>query len=389
MKVLQIDANVLHTYRNYIAGKPLGGTNEAVTSQVESVIEGQSYSFRKYESDVLCSPINGNGVLVIEMEKGERVSFLFDGPIIVKKDTWFCAAAYNCDLQYKITGIKIEEKEEKKSDFMVGGMVPQVFVTSIFSVLYQTRHRNDDGRTFKHFYWELTYVDYGQLICEVDGRRYNLEKGDLMFFTPFQSHKLLNGSPNPVAFLTITFDVNNQRFVDLKNKVVRSDSMVRRLAKDMLTEYNQDMLFFNEMIASQLLSLMIHVLRVETNCVPNGMIQKDVEISDNEIVKKCIQIIEENLPHKISAEAMADELYVSATKVRRIFKQEIGVSVSDYVKNRKLDMAKVMISEGSYSITQISDMLEYCSVCYFSSEFKKKFGIQPKEYEKSIMKLTH
>ncbi|MEG0941765.1 MAG: AraC family transcriptional regulator [Oscillospiraceae bacterium] len=388
MKVLQIDAGVLHTYRAYISAGQAEDVEKGAIHIRHKLNETQSNGFCRFKKDVLCSPLDGNGMLIIETDNGELIRFLLDVPIIVKQDVWFCVAAYNCDLEFEIIGFGIAEEKDTPNSNLINGMVPQVFVTSIFSVLYQTKNHNRDQRQFKHFYWELTYVDYGQLICEVDGKSFSLEKGDLMFFTPFQKHKVLNGSQNPVGFFTITFDINNQRFAELKNKIIRSDSTVRHLVKDMLSEYNLNMLFFNEMIASQLLSLLIHVLRVDSDCVVDVLQNRDNNISDNEIVQKAIQIAEEGLPHKASADTIADDLYISATKLRRVFRQEMGISISDYIRNRKLEMAKIMLSKGDCSITQISDLLEFCSVCYFSTEFKKKFGMQPKEYEKSIMKLN-
>ena len=43
-----------------------------------------------------------------------------------------------------------------------------------------------------------------------------------------------------------------------------------------------------------------------------------------------------------------------------------------------------MIAEGRYTIAQISDVLGYCSPTYLSTEFKREFGISPKEYAKMI-----
>lgn len=60
------------------------------------------------------------------------------------------------------------------------------------------------------------------------------------------------------------------------------------------------------------------------------------------------------------------------------------MGVAEYIKTRRLQKARHLLEEGDYSITQVSDMLGYCSICYFSSEFKNQFGKNPSDYVKDF-----
>lgn len=60
------------------------------------------------------------------------------------------------------------------------------------------------------------------------------------------------------------------------------------------------------------------------------------------------------------------------------------MGVAEYIKTRRLQKARRLLEEGDYSVTQVSDMLGYCSICYFSSEFKNQFGKNPSDYVKDF-----
>jgi YesN/AraC family two-component response regulator len=62
-----------------------------------------------------------------------------------------------------------------------------------------------------------------------------------------------------------------------------------------------------------------------------------------------------------------------------IFKAEVGVTISGYIRNKKLDEAKYLLQLTSYSVTEIGEMLGFCDIAYFSNQFKSKFGKSPKK----------
>ena len=52
--------------------------------------------------------------------------------------------------------------------------------------------------------------------------------------------------------------------------------------------------------------------------------------------------------------------------------------------NLKLNKGKLLIKESTHTISEISSMLGFTSVHYFSRKFKQEFGITPSDYAKSI-----
>ena len=68
------------------------------------------------------------------------------------------------------------------------------------------------------------------------------------------------------------------------------------------------------------------------------------------------------------------------------FKQEMGLSVADYIRQEKVRQAKLLLSGTRMSIQEISDELNYGSRSYFSSTFQKETGISPSEYREQNRK---
>ena len=92
--------------------------------------------------------------------------------------------------------------------------------------------------------------------------------------------------------------------------------------------------------------------------------------------------IMENIDNpKFSVEELADKLNVSRVQLYRKVKAILGMSISDHINNIRLEKAAIMLREGEMNISEIAYSLGFSSPNYFSTAFKNKFGISPKEYK--------
>ena len=84
---------------------------------------------------------------------------------------------------------------------------------------------------------------------------------------------------------------------------------------------------------------------------------------------------------KFSVEELADKLNVSRVQLYRKVKAILGMSISDHINNIRLEKAATMLREGEMNISEIAYSLGFSSPNYFSTAFKNKFGVSPKEYK--------
>lgn len=82
---------------------------------------------------------------------------------------------------------------------------------------------------------------------------------------------------------------------------------------------------------------------------------------------------------------LAKECGYSADYLGRVFSSVVGLPISEYIKNAKINLAKQQLSSTSMTIEEISRSLGYYDVCYFSRQFKAETGYSPSAHRKNKM----
>nr|WP_315156287.1 substrate-binding domain-containing protein [uncultured Flavobacterium sp.] len=106
---------------------------------------------------------------------------------------------------------------------------------------------------------------------------------------------------------------------------------------------------------------------------------------EQSFITKMNDIIKMNVEDpKFSVEDLADKLGVSRVQLYRKVKAIIGINISDHINNVKLEKAAELLKSNEMNISEIAYSLGFSSPNYFSTAFKNKFGVSPKEYKSSI-----
>lgn len=106
---------------------------------------------------------------------------------------------------------------------------------------------------------------------------------------------------------------------------------------------------------------------------------------EQSFITKMNDIINLNVENpKFSVEDLAEKLNVSRVQLYRKVKAIIGINISDHINNVKLEKAAELLKSNTMNISEIAYSLGFSSPNYFSTAFKNKFGISPKEYKSSI-----
>lgn len=102
-------------------------------------------------------------------------------------------------------------------------------------------------------------------------------------------------------------------------------------------------------------------------------------ISSKQIVK-CVDYIHTNLQQDLKLETIADYLEMNPTYLSRLFKKEMGESLSSYIKTKRLESAANLLRYTNYSISEISEYLNFSSQSHFTSSFQQLYNMTPKRY---------
>ena len=100
------------------------------------------------------------------------------------------------------------------------------------------------------------------------------------------------------------------------------------------------------------------------------------------ILKQSIKYINENIREKITVSDLTKATKWESQHFTRLFTEYLGVTPSKYILDRKIEKAKVLLTETALPITQISFELSIKSHSNFCAMFKKATGKTPEEYRK-------
>ena len=102
------------------------------------------------------------------------------------------------------------------------------------------------------------------------------------------------------------------------------------------------------------------------------------------VVQKKILIIDSDHSADISLISLAKSQNISAGYLATIFKKETGKTISEYLREKRVNHAKYLLRTTKLQIQAIALQCGIIDMQYFSKLFKKETGKTPKEYRESI-----
>jgi YesN/AraC family two-component response regulator len=100
----------------------------------------------------------------------------------------------------------------------------------------------------------------------------------------------------------------------------------------------------------------------------------------NLLVRNAVRYIEEKYANPFTLKRMAEELFVSPNYLCDLFKRHTGRNITEYLTDYRLRQAEKYLKQVACKVTDISKLVGYSDAKYFSTAFKKKFGMTPLEY---------
>lgn len=97
-------------------------------------------------------------------------------------------------------------------------------------------------------------------------------------------------------------------------------------------------------------------------------------------VRLALSYIRSNYAQQLSLEQVAAEVYLTPEYFSRIFKEEMGVTFVNYLTDVRLRHSVQMLETTALRVQDVAQAVGYPNVSYFSTIFKKKYGMSPYEY---------
>ena len=238
-----------------------------------------------------------------------------------------------------------------------------------------------------HEFCKLLMLRSGSGGYTVDGQRYSLDTGDIVLIGSgcvhrpefehgslyerviiYISPEFLQQQSIPDCPLLDIFNGEHGHVLHLHQPDILwnlSDALEQELAKD---EYGRVILS-----NGLLLRLLIEIARGMQN--PQTTFAKPIVPSDSRILE-ILRYIDAHLTEELSIDILAEEFFISKFHMMRLFKQETGRSIHDYLQERRLLFARDLIRQG-VSATDSCFQSGFRSYSSFTRAYAKHFGTTP------------
>ena len=85
---------------------------------------------------------------------------------------------------------------------------------------------------------------------------------------------------------------------------------------------------------------------------------------------------------EFNVQSVANHIKIDRTYLYRLFKEETGMSVIDYINNCRISKAEVLLIDENISIKDVAYSVGFTDQMYFSKVFKKLRGQTPTEFRR-------
>jgi two-component system response regulator YesN len=114
--------------------------------------------------------------------------------------------------------------------------------------------------------------------------------------------------------------------------------------------------------------------------------QKEQQHRTHEFVEQVQAYIQSHLDGDLSLTNLSEQVYLTPSYLSRLFRQNTGESITDYITKMRLEQAKAMLTQTPEKIHKIGMSIGFESPPYFTKFLKKNVGMTPQEYRDMYMK---
>jgi len=262
-----------------------------------------------------------------------------------------------------------------------------------------------DGES--HDFWEMVYIDKGEMLCTADKSKFVLKSGELTFHKPNEYHNLSGNGKVAPNVTVITFECKSREMKFFEGKIFKLDEDEKAVFAMLLSEGLSrfkildehtpiepvmseiaDAPFGSSQMTKNLLEIFLIMLRRNTEMLTKKSRERfniDGAKASYEI-KEILDYVDSAVYGKLVISDIAAALGKSESSVKKLFASYKSGGIINYYNQRKIDEAKRLIREGKYNFNQISDFLGFDTPQYFSKCFKRCTNMAPSEYKRSIIK---
>ncbi len=255
-------------------------------------------------------------------------------------------------------------------------------------------------QTFKggHEFRELLYVDSGFITVEAENYSGVMQENQMIIHKANETHSLSCPDHEAPNVIVIGFACDSKELDVFANEPTFLNEVQKKLLTEVIKEgrnvflppydipSQRDMkkrkeypFGADQLIKIKLENLFIELIRSKNSDAGDS----NSEISDDKIHEIC-RYINENFKEKIRLPELCVLFGTNSTTLCNKFRASYGETVISYINKLRIKEAKKLMRSGRYNLTEISNMVGFSTIHYFSRVFKQYEKQSPMSYMKTI-----
>lgn len=222
-------------------------------------------------------------------------------------------------------------------------------------------------------FYSLTFILKGEILHNVNGSERIFRAPSAVFMPP----QTLRSRP----------EIKN---VDYINFNFLSDEIYAFpiMMPDVISNTIQALLHAFENIYNEKFDLSDDRLSLLLECILKQLQHHSLQTTESTLVQAIKRHVKERIQEKIPLAWISKFTFFSISYCEYAFKKETGMSITDYILQERIALAKRLILENHYPLKQIAEMVGFNDYNYFSRTFKKRTGYTPTEFVKQSLLIS-
>ena len=239
-------------------------------------------------------------------------------------------------------------------------------------------------------FFELTIVTEGKGTVITNDVSVGVKAGDIYISFPGDFHEIVGDADELLRYDFVALSTDNgrmhadfedivSRFHSPHHRVIRNDS-ISSLISAAIAELNVDAEYSEVILSAIFVQVLSYIIR---EFKLHGGVKYAKNTAEADIL--CYQImnyIDSHIYTMKNLSELSDITNYSYNYLSNLFKKVTSDTLINYFKNRRLETARLLLSEGNFTVSRVASLLNYSSVYIFSRAFKERYGVPPSKVGK-------
>lgn len=260
--------------------------------------------------------------------------------------------------------------------------------------------RQNDLQAHQHAFLEMAYITGGRGFHTLNGARTEVEKGDYFIVNYGTEHAYQTIGGQPFELINVLFQpdlidkslAGCRSFQDLINHYLIQvpPSALERPPADVMYHDGDGSIYalfckiqeeFNRKAPGYIALLRCHIIEIIVGTMRT--VCKSGESFSGGPMDEVKAYLDERYMEPVSLAAAARRFGFSPAYLSRRFKQETGTGFMEYLHQRRMLQSGRMLANTDMKVGEVAELAGYADVKFFSSLFKKHWGMTPGEFKKA------